>query len=438
LGRRRLSVACAAAIFVACAANRSWAQGAAGGEFQVNSYTTGDQGGYWGPPRVAGSAGGRFVVVWRSPGQDGAGGGVFGQRYLPSGVTEGPEFLVNAVTTTDDRRPSVGMRADGGFAVAWEDAGQGGPHGQDGSSTGVFGRLYGNTGLPNGPEFRINETTPQPQDQPAVSMASAGRFVVVWRSLTFNPFPTIVTNIFGRIYDSAGVPQTAEFLVNSTTGDLDNDPSVSTDADGDFVVVWARGGSGQSKGIYGRRYNSSGTAQGPEFLVNSFTSSAFIAEPSVSMDDNGAFVVVWSTNAGPGGSGWDVFGRRFDAAGTAQGADFLVNTDFIFSEQLRPDVALDANGGFVVAWASVCASCTIQDGTQRAILGRRYFANGAPLGPEFLVNTYTTGNQDNPSVAMTRSGQFVVAWDSNGQDGSGYGVFAQRYDDVIFQDGFES
>jgi hypothetical protein len=61
------------------------------------------------------------------------------------------------------------------------------------------------------------------------------------------------------------------------------------------------------------------------------------------------------------------------------------------------------------------------------------------VGSEFLVNTYTTGSQDDPSVAMTRSGDFVVAWDgAPGQDGSGYGVFAQRYDDLIFQDGFDS
>jgi hypothetical protein len=430
LSRPSPSVKLAATVIVACTATRGWAQ-VTGAEFQVNSYTTGDQGGFTGPPQVARGDDGRFVVVWRSAGQDGSGGGVFGQRYTRPGVASGPEFAISTITTNEQARPSVAARADGSFVVAWEDMGR------DGHSTGVFGRLYGNTGAP-GPEFQINQTTLQNQDQPAVSMDDAGRVVTVWRNLSIIPGPTVITDIFGRIYDGTGTPQGPEFRVNSTTGDRDSDPSVSMDVDGGFVVVWARGSSGQSQGIYGRRYDGVGTAQGAEFLVNSFTASAFIDDPSVSMDDDGDFVVAWSTNGQPGGSGWDVFARRFDAAASAQGAEFLVNTDFIFGEQLRPDVALDAYGNFAVVWASLCGSCTLQDGTQRAVLGRRYARDGTPLDSEFVVNAYTTGTQDNPSVAMTRSGEFVVAWESGGQDGSGYGVFAQRYDDVIFRDGFES
>jgi len=51
-----------------------------------------------------------------------------------------------------------------------------------------------------------------------------------------------------------------------------------------------------------------------------------------------------------------------------------------------------------------------------------------PNGPEFLVNTYTTGSQFFPQVASDRNGHFVVVWISGGEDGSGYGVFAQRFD----------
>ncbi len=48
-------------------------------------------------------------------------------------------------------------------------------------------------------------------------------------------------------------------------------------------------------------------------------------------------------------------------------------------------------------------------------------------GSQFQVNTYTTGNQKDASVAMDSAGDFVVAWQSNGNDGSEYGVYAQRY-----------
>ena len=48
-------------------------------------------------------------------------------------------------------------------------------------------------------------------------------------------------------------------------------------------------------------------------------------------------------------------------------------------------------------------------------------------GAEFRVNTTTADNQINPAVAMDAAGNFVVTWSSNLQDGSGYGIYAQRY-----------
>src|SRR6185295_10007224 len=61
------------------------------------------------------------------------------------------------------------------------------------------------------------------------------------------------------------------------------------------------------------------------------------------------------------------------------------------------------------------------------LMPRAAAAQGDPLGPEFRVNTYTTGSQAAPSVAADSSGNFVVVWASD-QDGSNLGVFGQRYD----------
>ena len=50
------------------------------------------------------------------------------------------------------------------------------------------------------------------------------------------------------------------------------------------------------------------------------------------------------------------------------------------------------------------------------------------LVPEFQVNTQTTNAQLQPGVASDGSGNFVGVWSSEGQDGSGFGVFGQRFD----------
>ena len=49
------------------------------------------------------------------------------------------------------------------------------------------------------------------------------------------------------------------------------------------------------------------------------------------------------------------------------------------------------------------------------------------IGTEFQINTYTSSAQWNSSVTGLADGGFVVTWQSSEQDGSGWGVYGQRY-----------
>ena len=102
--------------------------------------------------------------------------------------------------------------------------------------------------------------------------------------------------------------------------------------------------------------------------------------------------------------------------GNPLGPAFRVNT-YTTGNQYAENVASDASGNFVVVWGS-----NLQDGSGRGVFGQRYSASGGLLGPEFPVNTYTTGDQSRPSVAADTVGNFVVVWQSYGQDGSNSGV----------------
>ncbi len=46
---------------------------------------------------------------------------------------------------------------------------------------------------------------------------------------------------------------------------------------------------------------------------------------------------------------------------------------------------------------------------------------------ETTVNSYGLSNQNNPGIASFSDGGWIVVWASNGQDGSDYGIYAQRY-----------
>lgn len=178
-------------------------------------------------------------------------------------------------------------------------------------------------------------------------------------------------------------PVGVEFQVNTTTAS-DQYPnttgqgrSVAIDADGDFVVVWTSDGQdGSGTGIFAQRYSADGVAQGSEFQVNTNTVINQVY-PTVAMDADGDFVVTWSS-ADPNTFLWSVYGRRYNAAGVAQGGEFQVNTSTLV-DNLGSTVAMDAEGNFVVTW------CVYgQDGN---IYGRRYDSAGVAQGADFQVNT---------------------------------------------------
>jgi len=104
------------------------------------------------------------------------------------------------------------------------------------------------------------------------------------------------------------------------------------------------------------------------------------------------------------------------------GPEFQVNS-YTPSQQGEPAVAADGAGGFVVVWSS-----WDQDGSGLGVFGQRFDSSGLPVGGEFQVNEATTGHQLSPAVAADGAGSFVVSWTSDGQDGSAFGVFARRFD----------
>jgi Dockerin type I domain len=381
-----------------------------GPEFRVNTTTIRDQL----RPAAAMDAPGNFVVAWQADDAASVGSGddIFAQRYTAAGATSGGQFLVNTGITSHQRFPSAALDADGDLVVVWQSSGQ------DGSGYGVYARRYAAAGAARGEEFRVNATTSGNQGQPAVAMTPGGDFVVVWESGS----PTN-HDVIARRYNAAGEPLGGEFRVNTTLAGNQFEPAVAVDSNGGFVVAWASGTQDPdgSTGVYARRYNNDGAPVGPEFLVPSFTTETQ-RRPAVALDGDGDCVIAWQSYA-QDGSAYGVYARRYNAAGTAQGLGFAVNP-FTTSDQRAPAVAMDADGDFVITWSSYR-----QDGSREGVYGRRHAANGDVIVAQFPVNTTTANAQGEPAVAADADGDFVVAWQSNapGQDGSGYGIYARCY-----------
>jgi hypothetical protein len=225
---------------------------------------------------------------------------------------------------------------------------------------------------------------------------------------------------FARRFSSSGAALTDELQVSDRTIDAQQRPSVAGAPDGGFLLAWQDSSrDGSQNGLFGRRYSSLGTALATEFQVNGYTPGTQ-RYAAVAFGADGEFVVAWQSY-GQDGSEDGILARRFAGAGVAVTPEFLVNAHHT-SFQRFPEVAVHANGDFVVTWQSLG-----QDGSDDGVFARRFSRSGAALAGEFQVHSYTTGLQGYATVAGGAGGSFVVAWSRPLRDQYESVVLAQRF-----------
>lgn len=359
---------------------------AQGSEFRVNTYTTNGQF----SPSIAMDADGDFVLTWMSEGQDGSDVGIYAQRFNSAGTAQGTEFRVNTYTTGHQSSPVVAMDPGGNFVIAWFS------DGQDGDDYGVYAQRYSAAGVAQGSEFLVNTYTTDAQRSPGIAMGTDGRFIITWRSLGQDGDNY---GVYAQRYNSAGVPQGSEFLVNTYTTNIQRGGVVKMDAAGNFVVAWqSYGQDGDLNGVYAQRYNSAGVAQGSEFLVNTYTSTSQRG-PSLAMDADGDFVITWESYYDQDGSKAGAYAQAFDSSGARVGTEFLVNT-YTTEGQGRPSAAMDADGNLVIAWDSDDQ----EDGNFAGVYAQRFSEIGTLSGGTLTVR----GTSGNDTITLAVQGADLV------------------------------
>ncbi len=408
-----------------------------GPEFQLNAYTTGPQ--QW--PDVGFDAEGNFVVVWQSLGSGGddtSGYSVQGQRFAPDGTPVGAQFQVNTYTTNRQGVARVAVTPAGDFVVVWSSDGS---HGSDSDSYSVHGQVFASDGSPVGDNFQVNTSTGDTQFHADVAADAVGEFVVVWRSDESAGNDTFLSSIQGQRYDGDGNPLGGEFQVNTYTTNIQSWPAVAASPAGDFVVVWQSDGSSGSDTNYysvqAQCFDAGGQPVGAQFQVNTVTTQRQFL-PDVAMGPDGGFVVAWRDYAPVGNEDLSVQARRYDAGGNPLGPQFQLNS-YTSGLQIYPRLAIAPDGGFLAVWTSTGSAGDDQD--LFSVQARLFDAEGAPQGADLQVNESTAGFQFLPSAAVDSAGRFLATWQSDastGSDTDGASVQGRFLAGPIFADGFES
>jgi len=358
---------------------------ASGSETLVNTTTTGSQ--Y--APAIAMDRAGASVIVWTSAGSTTS---IDGGQYNASGTATGSAFQVNVSGVGSNPHPSVAMDTAGGFVVCWD------------SGSSVFARLYNSAGAPLTGETQV-ATNKVGLSASCVAMTQGGAFMVVWEGDGSQDSD----GIYARQFTASGLASGAAFLVNTTTTGVQTNPAVAADPSGDYVVAWTDESSGSKvKAVY---LPASGTASSEIEVGGTGTDTE--DQASVGFDGSGNFIVTWAESS----PGYGIYSRRYEPGGTAIDSAPVLVSSYNAATQVGPAVAFRLDGSYLISWTDTSG----HDGSGNGVFAQAYTSAGATDGAEFLVNTTTSGNQQDAGVAWAGSTADIV-WEGNGA-----GVFVQHY-----------
>lgn len=381
----------------------------------------------------------------------------------------GPELEIASKATGAPFHSGVAADRTGRFVVVWKT-------GETGDEADIVARRYDPQDLPLGSHFVVNESTTGTQDFPRVDTDGSGRFVVVWNGSGSG---------VARRFDVSGAPLGGEFALNSSSSAFQRPIAVSASDTGTMACLWEASGCGFGLCTMARRFAADGTPTELEFPVNFsgifqpefsddiamtgesefvvadasysyYFGTAYVSDASVSRytagsqqatgvsvdspsnqlysfpparvasNEGGSFVVAWTSFSYPAAGPLDIRVQPFDRELNPLSDPIVASTDAV-NAHFGPDLAVDRKGNFVVVWES-----SDQDGSGSGIFAQRFAADGSRIGSEFQVNSYTTGDQRAPEVAAGNAGDFIVVWNSFGHDGSGFSLSARRVRSSIF------
>ncbi len=360
-------------------------------EILVNQNVTGHQRN----ASIAMDADGDFVVVWESEGTSFDGSwDVYARRFDAMGRALGDEFRVNSTTPENQLNPSVAMDDRGNFVVAWATSGQDFSFFND-----VYAQRYDRFGVPQGAEFRVNLNDlpgafPLPPSRfeinPTVAMAGpSGRFAIAWEVVVAQQNGVATdTVIAGRTFAADGGNASAEIRLDTNVGS---------------------GGGDQFR-----------VARNPQMVYS----------------DQNELMIVWEAYSGNAQDGYDVFYREFTDT-MAQQATGRVNLPLFTGHQVNPSIAVDADGDFAIVWDGNGGTVDplypnnpdLQvDHDDLGVFILKYNAANQTVMTQQRVNRTEAGRQYQPTIGMEPDGDAIVVWSGVGV-GDNHGIFARRYNE---------
>lgn len=250
--------------------------------------------------------------------------------------------------------------------------------------------------------FKVNSNTVTANTvtTPVVGIADNGNFVIVWQE----PFLDRINDfdIRGAVFAPNGTIVVNERFIAPDLGS-ETQPAIAVAPNGRFGVTYVR-----NDDIFLSLFSADGLRQGNEILVSDFSQAQKAFEPTITVDTQGNFAIVWTSEARV--NDLDIRTRSFSANGTPINDDVAFVSEF--SNESQPSMAIArVREGRTSPLSGVVTFTNDQNGVND-IFVQLFGSNNRPQGSSFnAVSEFNRSrNQSQSSVAMDSSGNFVVAW----------------------------
>ncbi len=370
---------------------------------------------------------GNALVTWQSPLVQAQGDGILAQRLARDGTRVDSAFVASTgAVAGNQRNGSVAITGHTATLLYQDDAGVPGIVVRQASISLGDGRLTGDGGLSN-----QQVSTPGATDRQWLSDTSSGRqvasnaagtTVVVWEEVS-----GMTHQIYARRFDASGNALGAARVdvgtVSNWAGVDSVNPSVAIDDGGAFVVVW-NGWDGGEEGVYAAFFDAAGAEVGPSGGTVVSTTPGADIEPAVAAigwhTGNAAdnrYVISWTD------SDDYISFSTFDLSGNLQTYNGNVTTTIGGNWPLNAcanSAVAGANGAVVITYEG---SDAVGTGVYAWLMPA---ASSTPVDIE--VSAPSAFGSTQPDVAMAANGMFAISYTSPENPGTAIRVSAYASD----------
>jgi len=240
------------------------------------------------------------------------------------------------------------------------------------------------------------------------ALMNDGTFMVTWVNWGSDSFDN---NMYGQLFKDDSVRVGGNFKINQGENAFDIPPIVfANNEQKTFWLLFEEGNHSEGWKIFVKTYDLNSSFLN-FFRLNAENLTYLEMVYSISVSNNGEFIVAWTGGDNSVSTSQDVYTRKFSHRGEPLSPAFKVNDDAGKNDQYQPAVCVDDSSNYLIVWVDMRDNTFEAGPYDYNIYGQFYTPDAQKVGRNFMVNTPLNEDDREPDVQFI-NGAFRISWHS--------------------------